>query len=117
MDYDWPGNIRQLQNAVQFALVKCRRGPIDLEHLPPEITAAYHGRQKIHPPLRPDTYGRMSGKLRAEHVARALEETGGNKVQAARLLGVGRATLYRFLARHDPESGKESTTEAQRTQR
>ncbi len=117
MDYDWPGNIRQLQNAVQFALVKCRQGPIDLEHLPPEITAAHRGRHQSRSFSRPETYGRMSTKLRAEHVSRALEETGGNKVQAARLLGVGRATLYRFLARHNLEPGKTSTTEAQRTQR
>jgi transcriptional regulator of acetoin/glycerol metabolism len=39
-------------------------------------------------------------KLSVQAVRRALAETGGNRLQAAKLLGVGRATLYRFLERH-----------------
>ncbi|MEW6447980.1 MAG: sigma 54-interacting transcriptional regulator [Bacillota bacterium] len=102
LDYDWPGNIRQLQNAIQFAMVKCRDGEIGLEHLPSEITAKY--RNLLKGPLRGE---RPSGaaptlktKLRTEDVAKALKETGGNKVKAAKVLGVGRATLYRFLAKN-----------------
>ena len=90
MEYDWPGNVRELQNAIQFALVKCRGNVIEPQHLPPIVSgalrAAATGRKK-----------RRKRKLNAGAVRRALDETNGNKVEAARKLGVSRATLYRFL--------------------
>jgi sigma-54 dependent transcriptional regulator, acetoin dehydrogenase operon transcriptional activator AcoR len=86
MDYRWPGNVRELQNAVHFALVKSRGRKIRPEDLPIE--------------LRRDEGLAMPGparKLDHDSVATALKQSGGNKARAARLLGVGRATLYRFL--------------------
>jgi sigma-54 dependent transcriptional regulator, acetoin dehydrogenase operon transcriptional activator AcoR len=82
--YDWPGNVRELQNWVQFALVKCRGDVILPTHLPP----VQSGRPRA---------VRRRRKLDVETVRSALSETEGNKVEAARLLGVSRATLYRFL--------------------
>jgi transcriptional regulator of acetoin/glycerol metabolism len=93
MEYDWPGNVREMQNALQYALIKCRGTVIEPEHLPPVMTRP---RQAAGPPISKD----RAHKLDAESVRRALDETGGNKVKAARLLGVGRATLYRFLGDH-----------------
>ena len=87
--YPWPGNVRELQNAVHYVLAGCRgevAGPADL---PQEIRRAAT-------PRVPAT------KLLPEAVQAALAQCGGNKVKAAKLLGVGRATLYRFLASHDP---------------
>jgi len=92
MDYPWPGNIRELQNAIQYAFVKCKKDMIQMEHLPPEILSHMSQRQ-------PESY-RRRGKLDPAGVARALEKSGGNKVKAAKALGVGRATLYRFLKEH-----------------
>jgi PAS domain S-box-containing protein len=90
MDYDWPGNVRELQNAIQFALVKSSGRLITRDDLPMEIRAS-----------RPETLRRgPSRKLNRVTVQRALAQTGGNKSKAARLLGVGRATLYRFLSDH-----------------
>ncbi|KPJ58397.1 MAG: Fis family transcriptional regulator [Planctomycetes bacterium DG_23] len=91
MDYDWPGNVRELQNAIQYALVKCRGNVLELEHLPPTLLEHLGQRKK-------PTKRRRRRKLNAAAVRRALEETGGNKVRAAKRLGVSRATLYRFLA-------------------
>ena len=87
MDYPWPGNVRELQSAIRFALVKSRGKQIQLRHLPLELqewqnTGLTRGPAK---------------KLDAERVKHALKKSGGNKVKAARILGVGRATLYRFL--------------------
>ncbi|MCL5934950.1 MAG: sigma 54-interacting transcriptional regulator [Firmicutes bacterium] len=90
LDYPWPGNVRELQNAILYTLVKCKRDVVEVYHLPPEITARSCNTQ-------PDT-GRES-RLDVFTVKLALKKTGGNKAQAARLLGVGRATLYRFIAR------------------
>jgi len=88
-DYVWPGNVRELQSAVRFALVKARGQMIRPEHLPIELKE-WEGRRR--------GPGSPKRKLDPEGVRTALTQTGGNKAKAARLLGVGRATLYRFLA-------------------
>ncbi len=99
MDYSWPGNVRQLQNALQYAVVKCRDHLIHAGDLPRELqdirgvgnasTGGGASKQNRRGPNR---------KLDLEAVAFALERCGHNKAKAARLLGVGRATLYRFLS-------------------
>jgi DNA-binding NtrC family response regulator len=86
-DYAWPGNVRELQSAVRFALVKARGRMIRPEHLPLELKE-WEETRRLRRPKR---------KLDLEHVREALTQTGGNKAKAARILGVGRATLYRFL--------------------
>ena len=88
MEYSWPGNVRELQNAVQFAIVRCGGRTIRADDLPLELREFK------------DILGRRgpSRKLDAETVRDALIKCGGNKARAARLLGVGRATLYRFLS-------------------
>ena len=90
LDYNWTGNVRELQNVIQFAIVKSRGCTITPAHLPLEV-------QK-------DT-GRItrpgpSKKLDMNSVRDALQKSRGKKTEAARILGVGRATLYRFLSRH-----------------
>ena len=85
MDYLWPGNVRELQNALHYALVKCKGRLIRPEDLPMELKSRRSSRRG---PTR---------KLNPEMVKAALDLTGGNKAKAARHLGVGRATLYRFL--------------------
>ena len=89
MDYEWPGNVRELQNNLQFALIKSRGKDIEPEHLPPGIFQAGGA---------PAGKKRRRRKLEEGTVAQAMEEAKGNKVKAAKLLGVSRATLYRFLA-------------------
>ena len=87
-EYYWPGNIRELQSAIRFAVVKSRGGIIQPEHLSIELKEWQENR-----PFRG-----TSRKLDQKSVQEAIAQTGGNKTRAARLLGVGRATLYRFLA-------------------
>jgi len=82
--YPWPGNVRELRNAVHYALARGESRVLGPGDLPPEI--------------RGEGSRRGPGlKLNAAAVQAALAQCGGNKVKAARLLGVGRATLYRFL--------------------
>ena len=85
MDYLWPGNVRELQNTLHYALVKCKGRLIRAEDLPLELRGC---EGLAEGPMR---------KLNPEIVRAALDLTGGNKAKAARHLGVGRATLYRFL--------------------
>jgi len=95
MDYRWPGNVRELEDAVQYAVVRCRGKVLRPEHLPLAISGE-------EPP--PGAGGRRR-TLDAEAVREALREADGNKTAAARSLGVGRATLYRFL-RQAPDSDR-----------
>lgn len=89
MSYDWPGNVRELQNWIQFAMVKCKDRVILSEHLPPKkgfVSVAQEPDRK-----------RKKRKLDILAVRAAISECRGNKLEAAKLLGVSRATLYRFL--------------------
>ncbi len=88
MTYDWPGNVRELRNAIEYAYVKCHGGFLQLEHLPPELLTR-PASQTIKPGPAP--------KLQKDSVMEALAETGGNRKAAAIKLGIGRATLYRYL--------------------
>jgi PAS domain S-box-containing protein len=96
LDYEWPGNIRELQNVLQYALVQAneeKKGIIGLRHLPESIL-------KLHTPglyQGKETTKKRKKRLDEDRVREALHETNGNKVRAARILGVSRATLYRFL--------------------
>jgi transcriptional regulator with GAF, ATPase, and Fis domain len=90
MDYQWPGNVRELQNVIQYALVKCRGNIIKPLHLPDTILSQII---KAKPKKR-----HRKRKLELATVRRALREADGNKVKVAKLLGVSRATLYRFIS-------------------
>jgi sigma-54 dependent transcriptional regulator, acetoin dehydrogenase operon transcriptional activator AcoR len=90
MRYHWPGNIRELQNAIQFAIVHCNDAVIMPEDLPMEFKALQDSSGNRGP----------DKKLSEGALLAALSKSGGNKTKAARLLGVGRATLYRFLEDH-----------------
>jgi DNA-binding NtrC family response regulator len=85
--YSWPGNVRELRNAVHFALARGERRVLGPGDLPPEIREEGSRRGP-------------ASKLEVAAVLAALAQCGGNKAKAARLLGVGRATLYRFLSAH-----------------
>jgi PAS domain S-box-containing protein len=98
LDYNWPGNVRELQNWIQFALIKCKGDVIQRDHLPP-IALNPMALTKIptapERPTPPPMRGRQ--RLTRESIEAAIAQAGGNKVEAAKQLGVSRATLYRFL--------------------
>ncbi|HMM47685.1 MAG TPA: sigma 54-interacting transcriptional regulator [Thiobacillaceae bacterium] len=100
--YDWPGNIRQLFNALEYALVHAD-GPILLpHHLPPEIgsvTVSPSATDAPEPLARPYYRPRQGDEGEAEAIRRALAASGGNKAEAARRLGMSRTTLWKRLKR------------------
>ena len=95
--YRWPGNVRELEHAVERAVALARSAVIHPEDLPPEIRS-----ESARPPELPGP--RMTlDEVKRWYVGAVLEETGGNKVRAAELLGIDRRTLYRILEREGDE--------------
>jgi len=90
--HDWPGNVRELINVVEYAFVLCPGGEIRLEHLPAYLTDRA-GRP------RPDaaSRARRGRAVGRDEILEALRESGGNKAEAARRLGVSRVTLWKWL--------------------
>jgi DNA-binding NtrC family response regulator len=97
----WPGNVRQLQNAIQYSLIKCRGNTVLPHHLPPDVL---HSAPIPLATALPQSRARAGRKpvLTVAMVQQALAATDGNKAKAARTLGVGRATLYNFIASQTP---------------
>ncbi|MBC2705023.1 sigma 54-interacting transcriptional regulator [Desulfobacula sp.] len=101
LDYHWPGNVRELKNVIQFSVVRSRGGKILPSDLPMEIIRDKDVSFRFSDRPEPQDIIPARGKLDIESVKAAIKKTGGNKSKAARLLGVGRATLYRFLTRNE----------------
>ena len=95
--YRWPGNVRQLGNVIEGALLVAD-GPVLLpEHLPPQIRGASDGDSA--PSAPPSDRLLPLREMERLHIHRALARTGGNLVQAAELLGIHRNTLRDKLRR------------------
>ncbi|MFN2415535.1 MAG: sigma-54-dependent transcriptional regulator [Pyrinomonadaceae bacterium] len=122
VSYDWPGNIRELENAVIRAVALCER-LVRPEDLPERVrehaaareaeAAAQHaqtdaGRADAAPAAAPpageEPLASLS-ELEGRHIARVLAHTGGNKQAAARVLGIDRTTLQRMIKRHGLDAG------------
>ncbi len=91
--YRWPGNVRQLRNALETATLVSQGGTIGPGDLPPEVV------QGILPPTSaepiPLPASRTLVEMERDAIRAALAETGGNKTQAAKLLGIALRTLHR----------------------
>lgn len=100
MDYHWPGNIRQLRNAIQHAMVTVTGDRVSLLDLPAEL-------RNDAPRSSNDSAATRHGDARQQDEKRriidALRETHGNRTRAARLLGVSRVTLWKKITRYDIE--------------
>ena len=102
MAFSWPGNVRQLENAIERAVAfGGGRGQVELDDLPPEVASA---RDETSTPgvFLPDDgldLERLICGIERELIERALERTSGNKGQAARLLNLKRTTLVEKIKR------------------
>ncbi len=95
--YDWPGNIRELQNVLERAVLLAEQGIIGPEHLATSVRPAVAALAETHPPasaaLRP------LEDVERDHVIRVLAATGGNREESSRILGISRRTLTRMIQR------------------
>ncbi|HEY3316458.1 MAG TPA: sigma 54-interacting transcriptional regulator [Bacillota bacterium] len=90
--YAWPGNIRELLNVIERAVNLAEGEVIALEDLPPALRSAT-GRGEAGPFFE-GTLAEAVAKAEREAITQAVEAAGGNKVKAARRLGIHRSTLY-----------------------
>jgi len=98
--YDWPGNVRQLQNVLERALVLAEQDVIGPEHLPEEIRlVAAAPREPRVRDAAPEGDGAALADVERQHVLRVLDAMGGNRQAAAKVLGISRRTLLRMLQR------------------
>ena len=104
MAYHWPGNVRQLENAIERAVAfTAGRSQIDVGDLPTEIQQAQEPALSSAVTLPEDgvDLDAFIANIERELIQRSLERTGGNKGQAARLLNLKRTTLVEKLKRLD----------------
>lgn len=92
MTYDWPGNIRQLENTVEHALVVANESKITVKDLPPYVVA-----QKE---LEPGDMYHSLEDLEKRHIMAVLEKHKWNVKKSAQILGINRVTLYNKIKRY-----------------
>lgn len=102
LEYSWPGNIRELRNILERAVILAGPNPINAEHITiSETTASGSPEDKLRSLVGEKTLPEVEKTL----IKLALEKAGGNKSRAAGLLGITRRTLYGRLERHELNGG------------
>jgi two-component system response regulator HydG len=99
MRYDWPGNIRELENVIERAILFCRSEFISPKDLPPPLQEEEVREQ----PIISIPSGMTLEELEKEAILQTLEETGGNRTQTAQILGISRKTLQNKLKEYGLE--------------
>jgi len=94
--FDWPGNVRQLQNEVQRAVLMCEGKQVDVQDL--SISAP-----RVETP-EDETNLTLMEAMERNTIVQMLKETGGNKLETAKRLGIGRQTLYNKIKAYGIET-------------
>jgi transcriptional regulator with PAS, ATPase and Fis domain len=89
-EYDYPGNIRELENIVERAFVFCRGGLIEMRHLPSELRDPSTS-------ILETEQGMTLREMEKALIVKALRRNGGNRKNTARTLGINVSTLYRKI--------------------
>jgi two-component system response regulator HydG len=105
--YVWPGNVRELENCIERAIALARQETIRVEDLPEKIRRF----ERSHVLVTSDDASELVPLevVERRYILRVMEAVGGNKTIAARVLGVGRKTLYRKLEQYKAGKGPQSS--------
>ena len=92
--YEFPGNVRELANIIERAVIVCEGAEVEASHLPDSVrvAAGQQARKNRRPTL---------AEVEADYVRETLAATKGNKSEAAKILGISRKNLYERLAREE----------------
>ena len=109
ISYNWPGNVRELRTAIEHGVVMCNSGKIGLRHLPPFLRESDQEHEVLLLPTK-GSAGNESERTPAEdfvdlnlekmerrYIRLALDRSGGNRTEAAKLLGISRRTMQRKI--------------------
>lgn len=96
--YNWPGNIRELENALERAAVLGKDGAIVPENLPPAIFD-----KSLKTAYTVTSKGRTLADIEMEYISAVLQSVDGNRTKAAKILGIGSSTLWRKLRCRDKD--------------
>jgi len=100
--YDWPGNVRELRNCVERMVVMARGASLTLKDVPVEIRSAVGEALEAEKDAVAEDANALDMDAQERNlIARALRETGGNRTEAAKKLGISRRTLHRKLHAYD----------------
>jgi DNA-binding NtrC family response regulator len=105
--YRWPGNVRQLINALERGKIMADDNTIHLVDLPPEIATT----RRTSGPQAEQSTGQELASVERAHIVEVLQREKGNKVRTARALGVNRRSLYRLLDKYGIREGAEGSGE------
>ena len=94
LSYSWPGNVRELKGTIEYACVTCPESVIKTHHLPSRITGIPAVDEAVSFPSR-----KRESEARKELI-RALEQAGGNRTEAAKILGVSRVTIWNRIKKY-----------------
>jgi len=94
MSYDWPGNVRELENSLERACALSSANEIQVRDLPTQI---YGAPAELMVMSQPNNGIVPMAELEKQNILNALTQVNGDKMLAARLLGIGKTTLYRKL--------------------
>lgn len=98
VDYDYPGNVRELENTIQRAMALCTGEVVQPGHLPRDI------QQSTPEPVDPEVLKSLA-EVEKDHIAKVLQFTRGDKKMAATILGLPRTTLWRRIKQYNLEDG------------
>jgi two-component system response regulator HydG len=93
IQYSWPGNVRELKSTLEYAFVACQRSMIGPEHLPPNILNMENPTETINP----SSVG--LNEIKKQRLIGALQQSGGNQSEAARILGISRTSVWNQIKR------------------
>jgi DNA-binding NtrC family response regulator len=100
--YDWPGNVRELANVLERAQILAEDYRISLDDLPESIVEST-------PSTPPTNDPRLLREIERQHVVAVLQQEKGNKVHAAKALGISRRALYRLIDKYHLENARAET--------
>jgi len=108
LDYDWPGNVRQLENVIERGVVLCRGERLQIDCLPSRLTGAVTDHTSLG-----ETADLPLAELERRHIHATLERHNWHRVKVAEILGIDRRTLYRKIKEYGFEEQESGRVQAQ----